>query len=93
MYLNFDKYRENEPFELYHYGINTMKNEGFFDSFENRLRAFAEECDNMQGFHLFLDAFNGFGGLTENIMSLISEEYSKKTILNVLSYPYFENQV
>ena len=78
---------------MYHYGVNTMKNESFYETFENRLRIFSEECDYMQGFHVFLDAFNGYGGLTESIMYLIGEEYPKKTVLNVLSYPYFENQV
>ncbi len=70
-----------------------MKNEHFNENFEDRLRAFAEECDYMQGFHIFLDAYNGFGGLTENILELISEEYSKKTVLSLFSFPYFENQV
>ena len=78
------------PFELHHYGINVMKNESFLEDFENTLRVYAEECDFMQGFHLFVDAY---GGLTGSMLELIDQEYSKKSILNIFSFPYLDNKV
>ncbi len=62
------------------------------DTFEDKLRHYAEECDRIQGFHLFSDAFNGFGGVASSCTNLITEEFKKKPILAILPFPYFKNQ-
>ena len=41
----------------------------------------------MQGFHLLLDANNGFGGVASKILQLIKQEYPNKTIYAIPSLP------
>jgi hypothetical protein len=62
------------------------------DTFEDKLRHYAEECDRVQGFHLLADAFNGFGGMASTCTNFIAEEFSKKPLLAILPFPYFKNQ-
>ncbi len=45
-----------------------------------------------KGFHLFLDSFNGFGGLAANFLDFVKEEYAKRSIFSILSFPDFKNQ-
>lgn len=50
---------DTDPFGIFHYGLNASKEDHLLDLFENQLRRYSEECNNIQGFHLFLDSFNG----------------------------------
>lgn len=92
-FIYFILLSEKEPFDLYHYGLNVINDENFLENFENILRLYSEECDYIQGFHFLIDSFNGFGGLTQNVLSLIGDEYTKKPVFSVFGYPYFKNQV
>lgn len=55
------QYRHNDtmhPFNVFTYGSNLWNTEQFSDDFSERIRAYVEECDLMQGFqvsnHLYL---------------------------------------
>ena len=39
---------ESQPFDVYNMGVQAGQNADFFDDFEDRLRFFIEECDQMQ---------------------------------------------
>lgn len=41
-------YRDTDPFDLYHYGMNVSKEPNFMETFEDKLRQFSEECDHLQ---------------------------------------------
>lgn len=40
------------PFNVFGYGQGIMKDEHFYDEFENNLHFFVEECDRLQGFQV-----------------------------------------
>ncbi|KAF5292293.1 hypothetical protein FQA39_LY03327 [Lamprigera yunnana] len=66
----------------------------FNETFSDKIRNYIEECDNLQGFHIILDATNGFSGLAASCMRHIEEEYEKKPILAfpVIPSHYQENE-
>ena len=39
------------------------------------MRFFAEECDNLAGFQVLVDAGTGFGGLTAKLVDLLADDY------------------
>lgn len=89
-YQSFES--DSDPFEIYHYGSQVSKESGFMDNFEDKLRHYTEECNRLQGFQIMSDSFNGFGGLTNNCLNLITEEYAKRSVFTILPFPYFNNQ-
>jgi len=82
----------NEPFDLFQYGVDYKGIGDFNEDFEDTLRVYAEECDQIQGFHFFVDAFNGFGGLAKRILPIIKQEYSKKPVLSIFPFPFMEEE-
>lgn len=84
---NFTSDEKPDPFGLFHMGISAVKDNDLLDAFENNLRKYSEECNNLQGFHMFVDSFNGFGGLASLCVDLIREEYAKKSIFSFLPFP------
>jgi hypothetical protein len=46
-----------------------------------------------KGFQFFVDAYNGFGGLTQKSLNLLNEEYVKKPIFSFLSFPFYDQEV
>ncbi len=78
---------------MYNYGINLFEDRDYSDDFEDKLRHFGEECDYLQGFQLFVDSYNGFGGTAHKSLELINEEFNKKPILAFMPFPYFDDQV
>ena len=42
------KSEEADPFGIYHYGLIASKEDNLLEIFENQLRRYSEECDNMQ---------------------------------------------
>ena len=80
----FDEYRHNSelhPFDLFCCGNELLSNYSSTCEWEDRLHFFTEECDSLQGFHVFLDTHNGFGGLGAGLLKYIEEEYPGKGIL------------
>lgn len=41
---------------------------------------------------MFVDPYNGFGGVSTSFLQLMNEEYPKKPIVAFLSFPYFANK-
>lgn len=62
------------------------------DNFEDKLRYYSEECNRLQGFQIMADSFNGFGGMTNKCLDMITEEYAKRNVFTILPFPYFANQ-
>ena len=41
---------------------------------------------------MFLDSFNGFGGIAASALNLIKEEFPKKSIFSILPFPDFRTE-
>ncbi len=53
----------------------------FRDELADRLHFFAEECDNLQGFHILSDWDNGFGAVACSLAQEIRDEFGGKGLL------------
>lgn len=42
---------------------------------------------------MFIDSFNGFGGLANKSLSFITEEFPKAAVFSFLSFPHHNEQV
>ena len=76
-------YHKNEyqPFDVYMCGKEVLQTYEAFCDWEDRIHHFAEECDNLQGFHVLMDTHDGFGGLSDMILKYLEEEFPRKGIL------------
>ncbi|KAI9261367.1 tubulin domain-containing protein [Helicostylum pulchrum] len=73
---------EITPFDNYTIGRQSYnENEKEMDIFEDNFRFFVEECDNLQGFQIFTDVDDAFGGFTESLLDNIRDEYLKTPIM------------
>ncbi|KAI9338876.1 tubulin domain-containing protein [Pilaira anomala] len=73
---------EITPFDNYTIGRQAYtENEREVDIFEDNFRFFVEECDNLQGFQIFSDVDDAFGGFTESLLDNIRDEYLKTPIM------------
>ncbi|XP_071447231.1 protein misato homolog 1 [Hetaerina americana] len=72
---------DSRKFDIFNLGTNLWKTEMFEEDFCDRIRNYAEECDNLQGFHMLVDCYDGFGGLGVSALQHIEDEYSSKTTL------------
>lgn len=77
---------EEFAFDVFNLGEDVWANE-FIDDFSDKIRQYMEECDNLQGFQIILDAYNGFGGLTSACLKHLKDEYDNKTILTIPVIP------
>ncbi|KAK5649088.1 hypothetical protein RI129_003980 [Pyrocoelia pectoralis] len=68
-------------FDVFPLGAKLWKTEQFAEEFADKIRNYIEECDSFQGFHVTLDATNGFSGLTSSCLEYINDEYERKSIL------------
>ncbi|OWF43159.1 protein misato homolog 1-like [Mizuhopecten yessoensis] len=78
-----EKYRHKndlQPFDIYGCGQEVMADYETRIEVEDRLHFFIEECDHLQGFHVLLDTFDGFGGLGSHVLQHLEDEYSSKGI-------------
>ncbi|KAI9292130.1 tubulin nucleotide-binding domain-like protein [Neoconidiobolus thromboides FSU 785] len=70
------------PFDSFFDGAKAFEEfEKETDSIDEKLRYFAEECDELQGFQVFSDIFNGFSGFTSAYLQQIQDDYNKKSIV------------
>ena len=79
-----EEYRHNaelHPFDLFCCGNQALGNYSATCEWEDRIHFFTEECDSLQGFHVFLDTHNGFGGLGSGLLKYLEEEFPGKGIL------------
>lgn len=42
---------------------------------------------DLKGFQLFIDAYNGFGGLASQSLNLVIEEFPKSAVLSFMLFP------
>ena len=73
----------DQPFNIFNYGQAVWRSEQFQDDFSDRIRAYVEECDLMQGFQVLLDSSDGFGGLGSACIEHLKDEYGK----SILAFP------
>ncbi|XP_046489750.1 protein misato isoform X1 [Neodiprion pinetum] len=78
----------DQPFNVFHYGHHLWKTEQFQEEFSNKIRAYAEECDFMQGFQVILDSTNGFSGLGSSCIQHLQDEYGK----SILAFPVIDGK-
>ncbi|KAJ1530772.1 hypothetical protein ONE63_005625 [Megalurothrips usitatus] len=79
----YEHQSEQQPFDIYNYGVNLFKNADFEEDFTDRIRIYMEECDNAQGFHIMYDGTDGFGGVAGSLTEHLADEYRNKSILGV----------
>lgn len=72
----------------YSLGVNSWNDVYFQEDFTDNLRFYIEECDNIQGFHVLMDAHNGFSGLSSKCLEYLNDEYTKKSIFSVPTFNY-----
>ncbi|XP_045177352.2 protein misato homolog 1-like [Mercenaria mercenaria] len=71
---------ELSSFDLFNSSDEVFANYESTCEWEDRIRYFTEECDNLQGFHVLLDTHDGFGGLGAGIVRYLEEEFPGKGI-------------
>ncbi|KAF9209883.1 mtDNA inheritance, partitioning of the mitochondrial organelle [Haplosporangium sp. Z 27] len=70
------------PFDVFSYGraafIETEKEK---DSYDENLRLFMEECDQLQGFQVLVDVLDGWGGFATSFLERLREDYPKSALI------------
>eukprot|EP00794_Sanderia_malayensis_P000588 gene588-1248_t len=74
-------------FNSFDLGFSMNTDAKFWDSWEDRMHFFAEECDKLQGFQVLTDLNDGFGGLGVRIVENLRDLYGKNTIAVYGSWP------
>ncbi|CAL7946551.1 unnamed protein product [Xylocopa violacea] len=77
-----------QPFDIFTYGKNLWNTEQFSDDFSERIRAYMEECDLMQGFQIIVDSADGFAGVGASCMQYLKDEYGK----SILAFPCIDSK-
>jgi len=74
----------SNPFDVFGMGKEVWEdmNQEVSGEVEDRVRGFAEECDNLEGFQLIADITDGFGGLSTSLIQLLSDDYRSKSLLS-----------
>lgn len=79
---SFQHENTTHPFDMWGLGRGAWTGcDGVGEELEDRVRMFAEECDLLGGLQIVADWQDGFGGLTQQIVDLLSDEYSGKPVL------------
>lgn len=90
--LNVIKHHKHDgamyPFSIFTYGRNLWNTEQFSDDFSERIRAYVEECDLMQGFQIILDSMDCFAGIGASCIQHLRDEYGK----SIVSFPCIDSK-
>lgn len=90
--LNVIKHHKHDgamyPFSIFTYGKNLWNTEQFSDDFSERIRAYVEECDLMQGFQIILDSMDCFAGIGASCIQHLRDEYGK----SIVSFPCIDSK-
>ena len=76
-----------KPFDAFGLGVTAWREDGAGEQIEDRLRSFAEEADNVQGFQILSDNFDAFGGLGKPLTELLADEYPNKSAISFTTSP------
>ena len=68
-----------------------MESRALRESLEDKLHFFAEECDQLQGFHLLTDWDTGFGGVASLLAQELADDYPGKGVAAFLISPAVES--
>lgn len=68
MYILEHSKQLSQPFNTFHYGYEIFQTYQKTENYLDQVRYFAEECDNIQGFHLIADDSNAFSGMTSQVV-------------------------
>ncbi|KAL1914836.1 uncharacterized protein VTP21DRAFT_7928 [Calcarisporiella thermophila] len=84
------------PFSAFPVGLDAFQEyERDHASYDDSLRHFAEECDQLQGFHVMVSTYDAWGGFATGILESVRDEFSKAGIwvygLGNLSPEPYEN--
>jgi len=81
---SFQHNNTTHPFDMYGLGTTVWNDthQELGDQIEDRVRFFAEECDELQGFHLMADLHNGFSGVASRLNTMLVDDYSAKSVVN-----------
>jgi len=80
---SYQHQNSTHPFDMWGSGREAWNDgRGLGDEMEDRIRFFAEECDNLGGFQIVSDFQDGFGGASSSIVNLLADEYSNKSLLS-----------
>ncbi|KAI7824711.1 tubulin domain-containing protein [Gamsiella multidivaricata] len=70
------------PFDVFSYGHAAFtETEKEKDSYDENFRLFTEECDQLQGFQVFADVLDGWGGFTTSYLEQLREDFPKTSIV------------
>ncbi|XP_029645942.1 protein misato homolog 1 [Octopus sinensis] len=72
---------EEQPFDVFGSGYETMSGTDIWAEMEDRLHYFTEECDMLQGFQILVDAHNAFTGAASSVLEYLQDEFSSKSLL------------
>ncbi|XP_044735638.1 protein misato [Chrysoperla carnea] len=79
-------------FDTFTCGSELWKTDRYSEDFTDKIRLYAEDCDNMQGFQIFLDSTDGFSGFGSNCIDYLRDEYENKSILTIPLIGSFEKE-
>nr|ACO14966.1 misato homolog 1 [Caligus clemensi] len=90
--LVIEEYQKDNTLKTFDiFGLGTQPDENEEQNVFESIRFFAEETDQMSGFHFLSDADSGFGGLSLRIKDHLLDEYPRKSILSFPVWPSLYN--
>lgn len=76
----YTKDSEIDKFDIYGCGNSVLSNYERRSEIEDRIHFFTEECDSLQGFHILMDTYDGFGGLGASLLEYLKDEFDSKSL-------------
>ncbi|GAB1607555.1 protein misato homolog 1-like [Argonauta hians] len=80
IFNDFTHKSEDQPFDVYGCGYETMSSSDTWAEMEDRLHYFSEECDMLQGYQILVDAHNAFTGVAKSVLEYLNDEFSSKSL-------------
>lgn len=68
-------------------GAALMQKEDIEEAISDKIRLLAEACESLQGFQMLGDISDGMGGISYGVLEHLSDEYSRKAVLNYAITP------
>jgi hypothetical protein len=80
-----------DAFDKYYYGTGVMQDASQREDLIDQIRHFVEECDSPQGFHVFSDIDNGFGGVGSVVIDEMHDVFGNLPVSTFGVSPYENN--
>ncbi|XP_067950920.1 protein misato homolog 1-like [Watersipora subatra] len=73
-------YHSDNSFNIHGTGVAAYRNESLDmrSDMEDKVHFFTEEADNLQGFNLITDIYDGFGGFATALAAEVADDFAKK---------------